>query len=168
MIGKDHTRRSFVSRNDILQNLREAPYSCMLLLLIHAFSLITFIGCVTRDYNLGGTCWHGLERETCTSDRVYVTRCDNDSNQRFNFEYVSGGEALIKVYGQNRCLDRDGWQVNLKPCKPENSSQRFIALNGSFNSYRFELSQKSARTLCLNQGTFVDSLCSSCCERPKK
>lgn len=109
------------------------------------------IGCVTRDNNVGGTCWHGLDRETCRGDRLYVTKCSGSSRQQFNFEYVNGEEALIKVSGQDRCLHRSGVDISLRSCNPDSSAQRFFAPRGGFKERRFELSQKSASKYCLNQ-----------------
>lgn len=103
--------------------------------------------CLT--HSMSGTCWAGLDRQSCKYNAVYVTRCGN-RNQNFQYQYV-GNEVMIKVSGQDKCLTRSGIHIDLRSCNSGNNMQKFYAPRGDLNGYRFELSQKSAPRYCLNQ-----------------
>lgn len=107
-----------------------------------------------RDYNGWpgtGKCWYGLDVLKCNPDHVYTAKCSNDDRQEWIFEYVNDSEALIKVPDENRCLMRQGVNLELRPCNSANHLQRFFAIRGGFEEYRFEISQKTATRFCLNQ-----------------
>ncbi|CAB9527247.1 receptor-like protein kinase [Seminavis robusta] len=107
--------------------------------------------CLVRNYRVGGMCWDGITPTTCRANRVYVTRCGSTSGQSWQFVHVGNGEALIKGSGTNRCLARSGTNIELRTCNNNSPSQRFYTPNGCYNCRRFELSQRTAPGLCLNQ-----------------
>ena len=112
------------------------------------------LGCVMRDYNGKpgtGKCWYGLDVLPCNPDHVYTATCNDDDRQEWVFEYVNDSEALIKVPGEDRCMMRSGVNIVLRPCNSGNHLQRFFAIRGGFEEYRFEISQKTATRYCLNQ-----------------
>ena len=98
-----------------------------------------------------GKCWYGLDVMPCNPDHVYTAKCNDDKRQEWVFEYVNDSEAIIKVDGEDRCLHRSGVNIVLRPCNSGNKYQRFFAIRGGFDEYRFEISQKSATRYCLNQ-----------------
>lgn len=111
--------------------------------------------CMEYDYRgssqTNGKCWYGLDSTSCNPKHIYTEKCSKDSNQLFVFDFVNEDEALIKVYGQNRCMERSGLEINLEPCNSDKSEQRFFAIKGGFDEYRFEISQKTALRYCVNQ-----------------
>ena len=98
-----------------------------------------------------GKCWYGLDVLPCNSDHVYTAKCNEDERQEWVFEYVNNDEVIIKSPYDNRCMMRSGINIVLRPCNSANYLQRFFAIRGSFEEYRFEISQKSATRYCLNQ-----------------
>lgn len=110
--------------------------------------------CVMRDYRGQpgtGKCWYGLDSLSCNPEHTYTAKCNNDERQEWQFEYVNDSEAIIKVPGENRCMMRQGIEIVLRPCNSANHLQRFFAIRGGLEDYRFELSQKTATRFCLNQ-----------------
>jgi hypothetical protein len=108
-------------------------------------------GCLVRNFNVWGTCWDGTRRATCYPDKVYVTRCGDTDGQDWQFVLLGDGETLIKSGSSNSCLERFGGDIELRSCDSNEPNQRFFAPNGSLDGGRFELSQRSAPGLCLNQ-----------------
>lgn len=98
-----------------------------------------------------GKCWYGLDVLPCRSDHIYIAKCMKDSRQDWVFEYVNDSEVIIKADGQDQCLHRSGINIVLRSCNSGNKYQRFFAIRGGFDEYRFELSQKTATRYCLNQ-----------------
>jgi len=98
-----------------------------------------------------GKCWYGLDILPCNPEHVYITKCNDDQRQKWVMEYVNDDEALIRVNGQDRCMHRSDVHIVLRPCDSGNKLQRFFAIRGGFDEYRFEISQKSATRYCLNQ-----------------
>jgi len=98
-----------------------------------------------------GRCWYGLDVRPCNPDHVYAATCNDDEKQQWEFVAVNDSEMLIKAKGEDRCMDRAGVNIVLRPCNPDNHYQRFFAIRGGFNEYRFEISQKTATRYCMNQ-----------------
>jgi hypothetical protein len=82
---------------------------------------------------------------------MYVTRCGDDIDQRFKFIETTSDEILIKVgNGENKCWERDGSAVILRPCDENNSLQRWFTPNGSYGGSRFEFSQRGFDSKCVS------------------
>ncbi len=92
---------------------------------------------------LGGSCSVG--------EKLYIEECDDDGVQRFDFDYVSSDEVLIKLHGTNQCLERSNKDFFVRNCNSGKSLQRWWAKVGNFDEYRFEISQKAASNLCMTQ-----------------
>ena len=92
---------------------------------------------------LGGVCGVG--------DQIFIEACDDNGVQRFDFEYVSSDEVLIKLSGTNRCLQRSNRNIFVRNCSSTTSLQKWWAKVGQFNGDRFEISQKSAPDMCVTQ-----------------
>ncbi|CAB9527248.1 expressed unknown protein [Seminavis robusta] len=110
--------------------------------------------CVMRDYNGypgRGKCWYGLDTRPCNPYHVYTARCNNDDRQQWQFELVNDSEVLIKAYGLNYCLQRVGVEIEMRICNSGLVTQRFFAIRGGFNEYRFEISMKTSTRYCFNQ-----------------
>lgn len=110
--------------------------------------------CATFDYDGypgTGQCWYGDETERCNPEEMYIADCRKDLRQAFVFVPVSSDEVLVQLgNGDDRCWERDGRAVLLRPCDPINPLQRWYPLNGSFQSGdKFELSQKDFDTQCV-------------------
>lgn len=109
--------------------------------------------CMMYNYR-GRVCWHGFDIEPCDQDAIYISRCKpNEARQEFTFVHLMGGEEiLIRLGGgHNSCFQREGRNIVLRPCDPSSYRQRWVAPNGDFNAYRFEISQKSYKTQCVTQ-----------------
>jgi len=91
----------------------------------------------------GGSCSSG--------EKLYIDECGDSDIQRFDFDYVDSDEALIKIHGSNRCLERSGRDIYVRSCDDGNSRQRWWAKRGDFDGSRFEISQKGATDLCVTQ-----------------
>jgi hypothetical protein len=91
----------------------------------------------------GGACGLG--------GQLFIEECDDDGVQRFDFEYVSGDEVLIKLRGTGRCLQRLNRNIFVQNCNSGESLQRWWAKVGQFTENRFEISQKTATNLCVTQ-----------------
>jgi hypothetical protein len=61
--------------------------------------------------------------------------------------------VLIKAANANQCFTRLDGRVDivLRPCNPDDDLQKFFAIRGAFDDFRFEISQKTAVRYCLNQ-----------------
>jgi Cytolethal distending toxin A/C domain len=115
-----------------------------------------FLGCITRDYYEGspnsGGCWWGDVPIPCSTTELFVNQCNlEDPRQRFNFIPVSSDEVLIKAFQEDRCFQRDERHITMETCNEALHTQRWYALRGGFNERRFELSQKTSSTWCVNQ-----------------
>eukprot|EP00934_Nitzschia_sp_Nitz4_P004866 Nitzschia sp. Nitz4//scaffold45_size130396//72961//74076//NITZ4_003455-RA/size130396-exonerate_est2genome-gene-0.63-mRNA-1//1//CDS//3329552416//4856//frame0 len=84
-------------------------------------------------------------------DKLYVEECSDSGVQRFDFNYVSSDEVLIKLHGTSRCLQRQSRDIFVRTCDSSNSLQKWETRQGEFDEYRFEISQKSATNLCITQ-----------------
>lgn len=109
---------------------------------------------MTYDYDgwpdSDGICWYGLDSRSCSVDQVHLSKCRNDSRQRFLFEELSGGEVLIKLgNGKNQCLQRYRREIFVRSCDANNTMQRWFALNGDFGGSKFEISQKDFNLQCV-------------------
>ena len=77
--------------------------------------------------------------------------CD-DSRELWMFVEYDDGSAQIQNYNWELCLQTVGAdQIVLAVCDDSVTEQRFVALGGSFDNYRFELSPSMKPGLCLTQ-----------------
>lgn len=107
-----------------------------------------------------GVCWHGDNTERCNNNQIYVAKCVTGEPRQW-FTFVNAGtsmyqgnpveEVLIKLGDtqSSRCFERDEREIWLEFCDPSNPRQRWFALNGGFNEYRFELSQVNYDHQCI-------------------
>lgn len=83
---------------------------------------------------------------------MYIDECENDRyEQEFEFIDIGGGEVLVKVGSENTCWSRENRRIVLEACNGSSTSQRFIPMNGNFDSYRFEISQRGFESQCVTQ-----------------
>ncbi|CAB9509455.1 expressed unknown protein [Seminavis robusta] len=107
--------------------------------------------CMVYNYR-SQSCWHGLRRQRCAQDSIYITKCkDKEIRQQFAFDYLDGGdEILIRLgSGHNRCFQRRDNSIVLRRCDASSSLQRWYAPNGDFQGYRFEISQQNYNKQCV-------------------
>jgi hypothetical protein len=104
--------------------------------------------CASYNYRRS-YCWYGRDRDSCESDQMYLDKC-GDYDQEFEFLDVGNSEVLIRTaLGDRRCWQRSGnSRIYLQPCDSGQSSQRWIAQNGGFNNFRFEISPVGATSRC--------------------
>jgi hypothetical protein len=83
-----------------------------------------------------------------TTKRVYVAKCIEHPRMWFTFVNVTNPysvgaveEFLIMTGDGTRCFERKDREISLQQCEPDNSYQRFFALNGDFFGEKFEISQ---------------------------
>ena len=117
-----------------------------------------------------GVCWYGRETQNCTSDELYIGKClDHDTRQWFTFQNLgttysrnddepeiliqttTGGEPSSSS-SSPRCLARRDNSIYLDAdCNPDDMRQRFFALGGALDGYRFELGQRTGyrRDMCV-------------------
>ena len=98
-----------------------------------------------------GKCWYGLDVLPCNPEHVYTAKCNDDVRQQWQFEMVDENEALIKAAGTDQCFQREGVMIELHTCNSALDTQRFFAIRGGFDEYRFEVSQITATRFCLDQ-----------------
>ena len=99
-----------------------------------------------------GKCWYGQKTKFCRNDQLYMAKCSNDKRQKFQLINLSNGEVQFKIgNGENLCFERVGRQIFLRGCSSSNKQQRFYAPNGSFDGFRFEVSQRSYPSQCMTQ-----------------
>lgn len=80
-----------------------------------------------------------------------VYNCD-ESREMWTFVEYDDGSAQIQNYNWELCLESAGSdQIMLAVCDATVMEQRFVALGGSFDHYRFELSPLMKPGLCLTQ-----------------
>jgi len=91
----------------------------------------------------GGSCGVG--------DKIYIKDCGTSGVQRFDFQFVNSDEALIKLRGTDRCLERNDKKIFVRNCNSGMSTQLWWAKVGGFGEGKFEISQKSATDLCVTQ-----------------
>ncbi len=91
----------------------------------------------------GGSC--------STGEKLYIEECDDSGVEKFDFDYVSNDEVLIKINGSNNCLERAGRDIFVRSCDSGKSLQRWWAKTGDFDESRFEISQLGATNLCVTQ-----------------
>lgn len=72
--------------------------------------------------------------------------------EQWTFLEYEDGSAQIQNYNWELCLENVGEdQIVLSVCDESVMEQRFVALGGSFDHYRFELSPMLKPGLCLTQ-----------------
>jgi hypothetical protein len=105
--------------------------------------------CASYNYRRS-YCWYGRDRDDCEEDQMYIDTC-GDYDQSFEFLDVGNSEVLIAtVLGSRRCWQRSGnTQIYLRPCNSGETNQRWIAQNGGFNNFRFEISPVGATNRCV-------------------
>lgn len=84
-------------------------------------------------------------------NNVAVYNCD-DSPDLWTFIEHGDGSAQIQNWNMDLCLENTrSNQIMLSVCDASSKKQRFVALGGSFDHYRFELSPLLKPGLCLTQ-----------------
>lgn len=115
--------------------------------------------CMMYNYNANSNnCWYGLRKQSCNQDAVYISKCSGkEPRQIFVFLRLKDNdgeeeeEVLIRTASGSLCLERSKNSVVLRKCNEKEALQRWMALKGNVNGYRFELSQKYNRNACLTQ-----------------
>ncbi|CAB9528490.1 expressed unknown protein (Partial), partial [Seminavis robusta] len=122
--------------------------------------------CMVSNYDGypgSGVCWYGLEERNCTSTQLYIGKClSGDERQWFFFDDLGSAysgsqdhrEVLIKTL-DHHCLYRRASAIYVTTeCDPNDPTQRFFALSGSFTPSsdptapsRFEIGQYLGYTL---------------------
>jgi len=105
-----------------------------------------------EGYDGEGGCWYNNTNwGTCNATQLYISECKDADNQQFTFVPLANDAVLIQPYqdSENRCLERFETEVELRTCDAQNSMQQWIALNGSFDDYRFEISMKGFTSQCM-------------------
>jgi len=98
-----------------------------------------------------GKCWNGEKTQPCNSNELYIADCNNDKRQLFDIMFVDDGEVMLRVSGDNRCFQRDGYKIVLAGCDPTDDLQRWISPRGAFFQRRFEIANPSMSNYCATQ-----------------
>lgn len=111
--------------------------------------------------SLAGYSWQqeSYERKWCMGcgydctpgSNVAVYNCE-ESAEMWTFVEYEDGSAQIRHYNWDLCLETiEPDQVVLAVCDNSLPEQRFVALGGSFDHYRFEISPMLQPGLCFTQ-----------------
>jgi hypothetical protein len=98
-----------------------------------------------------------FDREFCLR---CIGKCGNNKNIELNscdkptkWSFIERGpnNVQIRAHGTNLCMTTnvETVRVRLAYCNVNNPNQRFMAVNGSFNSRRFEISPRTKVGWCL-------------------
>jgi hypothetical protein len=92
-----------------------------------------------------GSCWYGDDSQHCRDNQIYVGKCINDERQWFTFVDLGNSsgvdEVLIQTGDGTRCFERFEREIYLEDCDVDSNSQKWYALNGTFDGPRFEIAQ---------------------------
>jgi hypothetical protein len=114
-----------------------------------------------KEYWQKGYFWQceRIERKWCMrcrhaqciiGDNFFIENCTDTGVQFFDFVALDNAEVLIKLYNTtDLCLQRDGREIFIAECNAQLDYQRWFAVTGGFDQYRFELSQRTDESLCV-------------------
>ncbi|CAB9518566.1 expressed unknown protein [Seminavis robusta] len=105
--------------------------------------------CAAYNYDRS-YCWYGDDWDDCEDDELYIDDCDDHYDFDHRFVEVGNDEVLIRLAYEDRCWQRSGSRIYLRPCDSGNSNQRWITLGGCFGCDRFELSQRGLDNRCVS------------------
>jgi hypothetical protein len=84
-------------------------------------------------------------------DKTYIFNCGRPTNQRYDFVFVKGDDALIRLNGKNLCFERSSFDIYLRKCDTGKVEQLWFAKAGNFRGDRFEISPRGLTTHCVTQ-----------------